>query len=503
MSLAWNTVQMLSAPSGEEKPESTPVEFHFSSWRELYDKSILTADRHHSSAGEWVLHGDNHFYTVTVTSRPVYALPQHLCLSFDCFSKKITQTLSTAPEGTSTIIGPPIDDVAFEFITLLSLFAREPMAPLGIRRIGDRPITIPFHHSPPPRHIGATPPPPVGINSPEFISVVKGLAQAEETTRNAALAASRLYYAALSLVGFDPAGAYVSLVCAMECLAGHHYEGSQFDYNEAEGFKPFKPTLEQIAKLPEGAALANKIKEQLIAPERFLSHKFRKLINEYLPESFWNIPDELFPYYSMFPAINRDNLDDCLRDIYKARSTYVHSGKPFPPYIEFGLRDTSPVEVGLSIFELREKKRYLPPLFWFERVVHLVIIEYLCRSFAPELVQAGKVKLTEKRRLLAIIANLPTNVRAALEKLMRWTSRFLGMAVVNPLAPNKDWADDANTVQILYDSGLIDCDAKNMHGNSWLKDRFVGEVVGEYFFGVGSNPFRDNEVLLPEGYRES
>jgi hypothetical protein len=496
MSLAWNTEQLLSAPTSKGRSACTAVEYYFLSWRELYDKSILTVDRHHSSAGEWVVRGDHHFYTVTVTSRPVYRLPQQLCLSFDCFTKTVTKILSTAPQATSVVAGPPIDQVAFEFFSLLSVFAREPLLPLGIRRMDDRPITIPYHYSPPPRPIGATQPPAIGINSREFISVVKGLAQSQEANRNAALAASRLYYAALSLAGFDPAGAYVSLVCAMECLAGHHYAGEKFDFDEVEKFKPLKPTVAKVAKLSGGKALAKALKQQLVDSEYFLSQKFRKLIEEHLPESFWRIPDELYPYNSVFPTIKQSDLGGCLRDIYGARSSYVHAGKPFPPYIEFGLRDGSPLEVGSSIMELREKGRYLPPFSWFERVVHHVITEYLYRSFAPEVVRARDAELAEKVRLLAAIAKLPNNVTGALKKLTGWTARFLVYSgVIGPMAPNSEWADGAKTVERLLKSGLIDCEGRNMQGKSWLKDRFVGEVVGEYFFGIERNPFRGNELL--------
>jgi hypothetical protein len=85
--LAWNTKQMLAHVAGENVPESTPVEYHLPSWRELYDKSIIPADRYSSGAGEWVVSGDRHFYRVTVTTRPFYELPQELCLSFDCFTE--------------------------------------------------------------------------------------------------------------------------------------------------------------------------------------------------------------------------------------------------------------------------------------------------------------------------------------------------------------------------------------------------------------------------------
>jgi hypothetical protein len=87
------------------------------------------------------------FCTVKVITRPYYALPQHLCLSFDCFTETVTKKSS---EGSSfTTIGPPIDDVASEFVTFLSLFTREPLIPIGARRIGDRPVANRPYYSPP------------------------------------------------------------------------------------------------------------------------------------------------------------------------------------------------------------------------------------------------------------------------------------------------------------------------------------------------------------------
>ena len=44
----------ISKATGKEL-DLVSVEYHLLSWRELYDKPILTADRHSSSAGEWVI----------------------------------------------------------------------------------------------------------------------------------------------------------------------------------------------------------------------------------------------------------------------------------------------------------------------------------------------------------------------------------------------------------------------------------------------------------------
>jgi hypothetical protein len=104
MGLAAKARQLMSAEPKAERP--IPVEIHFLSYRELYDDSIFSVDRHHSSAGEWVVYGDQHWYTVAVVTRPAYALPQELCLSFDCVASPTRQsstvTRSSPPQGSIT-----------------------------------------------------------------------------------------------------------------------------------------------------------------------------------------------------------------------------------------------------------------------------------------------------------------------------------------------------------------------------------------------------------------
>jgi hypothetical protein len=62
LSLALNTKKLLAA-AGSPTGESTQIEYHFLSWRELYDKRFITADRYSSGTAEWVLYGDRHFRT--------------------------------------------------------------------------------------------------------------------------------------------------------------------------------------------------------------------------------------------------------------------------------------------------------------------------------------------------------------------------------------------------------------------------------------------------------
>ena len=182
----------------------------------------------------------------------------------------------------------------------------------------------------------------------------------------------------------------------------------------------------------------------------------------------------------------------------------MHTGTPFPSYIEFGLHDTVPVDVSMASVEVLTggKNADVPAFIWFERMMHFVIREYLRRSFAPEVVKARELNVLEKARLQDVIQDLPDNVRESLRKLTTRTMRFLGFSIINPYAPNGEWADQVTTVMTLRDAGLIGTTDPTMAGSSWLKDREVGEAVGEFFFGQLENPFRGSELLRPKDWDE-
>lgn len=491
--VAWNTGQLLSRANGDAPAEETPVEYHLLSWRELYDKSILSADRHHSSAGEWVLHGDGHFYTVTVVSRPVYALPQELCLSFDCYT--IIERGETLV-GSYISQGPPIEHVARDFLVLLSVWAREPLVPLGIRRQNNRPIVGRPVYAAPPRVSRGTDPHACGIDGPAFRAVLKGMAAAPDDTVAAALGAARFYHAALSQVGFDPSGAYVALVSALECLAGHHYRKRVFPFEEVEKFERVRKLLGEIGH----SELCSKIAEELLLNEHFVWQKFLLLVSEHLLDEFWTTPDELYPTNSVVPTIAREDFKWYLRRIYDGRSKYVHGGTPFPAYADFGMRDRHDQGVLIELQKLMGQKRYLPLFSWFERLTHLVIVEYMLRAFAPEQAQSRTVELAEKKRLIGVIAGLPANVQASLRKLTQWTAGFAGAALINPQATNSTWADGVETIAALAEAGLITCEGAGLDGRAWLRNREVGEAAGEFVFGPAANPLRGTEILLPRAY---
>lgn len=496
MSLASNTQSMLAPIGREGERTAIRVEYHMLSWRELYDKSIITADRYSSGAGEWVIRPGKPPYSVRVVSRPFYHLPQELCLAFDCHE---VRTESNVQGLSSLSVRTPHHEVASQFLVLLSVFAREPLFPLGLRRMDDRPIA----QDPPKRFSSRDERQgkslPFGIDSPKFLSVIAGLAQAEQGIADAVLASANFYHAGLSLVAQDPSVAYVSLVSAVECLAGFYGEGHIFEFDDVPKFERLKPVLGRLTEASRDPQIVEELKAELLRSEHFLRKKFVQFLADHVTDEFWQFPDELFKYDDVFPRIERGNFEACLKEIYDARSTYLHGGVPFPGHVGFGL-----VPVDLPMTEplhLCEKPRYVPLLAWFERLCHVALVRFYIRQLSPNLAEAAAQERLTKERLLGRLAELPASVQGSLRGLVKQTARFLGAALINPHFPNGEWADSAETVRTLRAEGLIGGEGDELTGSSWLANRVVGEIVGEFVFGAAKNPFRGNEMLLPEGWK--
>ena len=234
----------------------------------------------------------------------------------------------------------------------------------------------------------------------------------------------------------------------------------------------------------------------MLNEEHFVWQKFFLFISEHLKDEFWEIPDEIYPHNSLFPKIIRERFKRYLREVYDARSKYMYGGTKFPLYVDLGTRREHPANVTFELMKLAGKSQYLPPFAWFERLTHLVAVEYMLRSFAPDLVTARASDLAQKQRLLDLMATLAPNVQTSLRKLTHWMTQFLGYAVINPHCPNKDWADSVETVAALVDAGIIKTDQAGLEGSSCLRNREVAEAVGEFVYGAEANRFRGNELFL-------
>jgi len=490
MGLASNTRRLMSVGPKGERIAPIPVEFHFLSHRELYDNTIVTVDRHHSSAGEWVVYGDHHWYTVAVVTRPVYARPQELCLSFDCYETEETI-------GRGTIVGPPIDEVALEFGALLSLLVREPMLPLGTRRIGGRPLRLDTRYGQVYRPLTLPSPPAKGVNSHDLRTIICGLANAPEKDCDAVLAAARLYHTALTLQAYDASTAYFSLISAIECVSGHHLKDKVFDFDKVQKFEKAAAVIAQISASNSEDNLIEALKSELVRGEDFVWQKFRNFIEKFLPEEFWQ-SDELHPEGYGTPPIEPTSLRGFLTEAYRARSAFTHTGEPFPAHVEIGISGSVRPLAAMQSFALIGTTRFVPVLVWFERLTHFVLREYLFRVIAPKLAAEREEKERAKDKLTAVIKALCDRERQSLERLTRWTARFVDAAIIGPKAPNREWALDEASIHTLSESGLISGDLE-MEGTSSIKNREIGEVLGDFFFGTGQNPLRENTILPPTG----
>lgn len=490
MALVWNTQQLLSKMD-DKLAERSSVEFHFLSRRELYDGCIKTADRHHSSAGEWVVLGDSHWYTVSVMTRPVYALPQELCLSFDCFAK-------TEKFGISTWSGPPIDEVAIEFGTLLSLLVREPLVPLGIRRWDGKPIKFDNGRAQISRPRPANAAPAAGINSVHLRSILIGLANGPSKNADAILASCKLYHAALSLSSYDVSTAYFSLVAALECLSGHHFNDRVFNFDREEKFRALRKTMYQIASyLSPNNNLIDKFKCEMLRGEHFVWQKFRDFIDEFLPETFWR-PDELYPNGHFTPAVEKKDLRRFLGEIYNARSKFAHSGKPFPPYVEGGIADRVNSKAALQSVDLATSgsTKFVPAFGWFERLTHSVLVEYLYRIIAPQLAEKRTAKERSNRALLESVRNFPDNATKSLASLANLTAKVYDSYHLVPIFDNRVWAADEESIRVLALAGIINTNDPLLDGRSSINIDVL-KVVGEFFFGCDQNPFAGDAPLVP------
>lgn len=489
MSLAWNTKRLMLM----EEPAGQKVEYHLLSERRLRDGAIISPDPDHSSAGEWVVRAGP--YAVSVLTRPTYTLPQQLCLSFTCHTRAVE-----APGFSS--YGPPVDEVAFDFAVLLSLLARHPVALLGVRRLDDHPVMFNYHYDMPRPPLPMQSPPDCAVNTVEMNAIIDGIGRSENGKRiDAAFAAMRLYYSAISSAHFDPSGAYNSLVAALETLAAHHYADKSFSFSELTKFDPIRPILNNLRSLKDAKPFVEELEQKLAKNESSVARKLRILVSEFLPDEFWTSPDELRQGTSLPERIRQGELQKRLTAVYGARSGRTHAGSSFPAHTEFGTSDRVPLHVVAALLD-QNADRTVPSFGWFERMTQVVITEYLRRSFAPSVVAERSGRSEEKARLLGVIGALDPAPKESLHKLAAWTARFINLALINPMAPNSEWADGPASVHLLKELGIIGTSGDATSGNSWLRNRDVGEAVGEFIYGAMTNPFRDNEILLPRGFDE-
>jgi hypothetical protein len=482
----------------------------------IYNSDVLTADWRKSDVTRLILISP---FTVFVASHPFDDYPQELALRF-------TPELITKERKMDSFKGSmifyPDEEIARDIAALLSLFCRRLITvsakirethpkgyagdlevfrdwPIGfvnslkVKHWEREPATVVYGQHGVQRIIDYNPDPkPISSNELEKLFLSLPSSPYGESIVNSA----RLYALALERIGQDVDIAYQLLIAGVETIANDFYR--LYAPTESEMIKVKKNVADLAIKLGLREDKAKQLAIEACKGMSWHARKFSKFLIENTGAELWTkddlfkLPKELLPKKSDFEA--------AINEIYQARGKASHSGGTYPAGAHIGTRSELPAEV---FWDTDPSERTFPPIAWFERAVNSATMGFMKRFVTPEIGQEQSSRVAEKERILKIISEFPGNVQDSLRKLVYWTARFLGAAIVNPYAPNTEWADGSETITILKKAGIIGGEGNDLQGSSWLKDREIGEFAGEFVFGAEANPFRDNELLLPRGWSTS
>ena len=203
----------------------------------------------------------------------------------------------------------------------------------------------------------------------------------------------------LSLLTFreDVGLAYSMLVSSIESMAQRFFD-KNFSFNDLSDHTEWEKLFLESGISEESE---KQIKNKLLKNERFLSRRFRDFVINNLPDSFWTSPDsrakERDDYissrsqepkrknhdklwrglYNLENKPQKNELNNILKSIYNVRSKFSHIGKS-PPAEAIGLYETASINVDFASQKGRLKfVRSVPSFFWFERVVHDSILNFI------------------------------------------------------------------------------------------------------------------------------
>jgi hypothetical protein len=232
------------------------------------------------------------------------------------------------------------------------------------------------------------------MNTPDYLATIRAI---------------HLYQLALLTLRDDIGLAYTMLVASAETMA------QQFIRKEDAPRDQFLESLSWNTLLNhegiQGRA-AEKILAKVLEREEFLGFRFRKFIEQNLPDSFWTSPDsrakELDEYiedlrkthfgeeyirkrgdhfsrwwwlYQPDVRISKEELDDVLRDVYKLRSKFAHVGVS-PPAEVAEIYEIAKTNANLVMSNTRQRIEFVrspPSFFWFERVVNESITNFVLK----------------------------------------------------------------------------------------------------------------------------
>ena len=352
----------------------------------LYNDRVVTFDNMKSDACAILATTP---FALSVVNRPLDAeYPQELRLRFQVGT--VTETNDT---GSASVLLTPDEEIAGDFAGLLSVFTARLVTvhcPVQTTLL-DYPTDHPFHDFPQPvvRHVSPRyrkrlklhhithadgrseiqnpNPPPAAVSPERFELFLKQFAGA--THAEAILRAARLYATALELADTWPDLAYTLLISSIETVA-------EADLSGEDGSLEDKLSMyKSLDKKAESLGLGRPDIEQLVCAaavkEKWIMRKFKRFLEVNTPKSFWDREPGLFEPKS-------EDFKGTLSQIYKKRSELLHSGVSFPETTK-----ATPEGVPARAMLLHNERYHIPPLYWFERLVHTALVTFIDKQSTP------------------------------------------------------------------------------------------------------------------------
>lgn len=186
--------------------------------------------------------------------------------------------------------------------------------------------------------------------------------------------AARFYHLALFLIYREPTLAYISLICAIEALL-HDYDIYDFSLEDWN-----KKAATLIRSHVSNHKKYREIERAIITKPIRIKQRFKKFILDHITNKFWLDATRPGKENNFVRFKDLNDIEEYLDRIYEARSNALHKGEPFPP-LEYGLNTEKPIGSLMRVGDKEWKEKELvPPVSAFERIVHHVLLEYLCRE---------------------------------------------------------------------------------------------------------------------------
>ncbi len=298
-------------------------------------------------------------------------------------------------KGSVSIQGYPIWDIAFDLAALLTLLCRRLITVAGLASVKNdspspqlppwlRELPAPLVTAMDLKHWPQQP--SVYINHPtkpelnhyqplirkfetdRISGILKRLPSIEHAER--VVLAARLYWSAMAALYERPDIAYLLVTMSVEALANQAVT-KQEAKDDAK-----KSVPRRVRKKWEALGLTE---DQVagawaeVAPAGS-TYKFGRFMADNVTDQLWEA-DDLFCTNSFLEPLlpTKATLGDALRTIYDQRNLFVHHGKPYPQMIGIGI---GPLQSSEASADVLAGVRF-PPLVWFERAVHLALVNYI------------------------------------------------------------------------------------------------------------------------------